>query len=547
MKATTTLIRTISLILALCLLSSPGFAQSGGLADSNALAYEKALEMLTTSSLTDGNKLVDIRLQFEQAGSYLFGEEYRSFVEAMIILQGEDIQSYDIALSIIRRINSNGSFTSDYYGHLGKSVERILPDLDKLIQYIRARKLEAYEDWEGAIVLYDAYPELDAVTRAVDLSNRLNNEKYTRAIELLQVGSIKAFQQAAGMFEALDDYRDSANKLEECLKRIEGFATPTPKRIPTPGPTKVPTPAPTPVLQPPTSISISITHESLNLRWTLGSGVQKCNIYRANSVDGSYILIATVLGTEYKDNDVDVGETYYYRLSSIKDNTESSVSITRAARLPKPTPTKKPTSTPSLPKVGDTVTFGHYEQDNIITNGKELIAWRVLAIEDGKALLISVSNLDCQPYNNEYKSVTWETCSLRGWLNNSFLNAAFSQAQRDAIVTTRLMNDKNSHYGTSGGKVTWDRVFLLSETEVNRLFSNESDSIARNTPYAIARGASTKGTEANLWWLRSPGKNNKFAYFVNYRGAIYLDGASVNYEYAAVRPVLFIDLSSIIL
>lgn len=76
-------------------------------------------------------------------------------------------------------------------------------------------------------------------------------------------------------------------------------------------------------------------------------------------------------------------------------------------------------------KPGDTVFLGTYEQDNNTSNGKEDIAWRVLSTSDDKILVISDKVLDCQPYNTSDADVTWETCSLRKWLNNDFLNAAF--------------------------------------------------------------------------------------------------------------------------
>ena len=46
------------------------------------------------------------------------------------------------------------------------------------------------------------------------------------------------------------------------------------------------------------------------------------------------------------------------------------------------------------------------------------------------ALKKKKKNLDCQPYNEEYDSVTWETCTLRAWLNGPFLNAAFTRTQQ---------------------------------------------------------------------------------------------------------------------
>ena len=60
--------------------------------------------------------------------------------------------------------------------------------------------------------------------------------------------------------------------------------------------------------------------------------------------------------------------------------------------------------------VNDHVFFGHYEQDNDLTNGAEAIEWRVLKVENGEALLISQYALDSQPYNEKYAVALWSEC-----------------------------------------------------------------------------------------------------------------------------------------
>ena len=94
-------------------------------------------------------------------------------------------------------------------------------------------------------------------------------------------------------------------------------------------------------------------------------------------------------------------------------------------------------------KVGDYIKFGAYEQDSDTSNGKEEIEWLVLEVKDGKALVISKYALDCKPYNESYTEVTWETCTLRSWLNNDFINAAFSAVEKTMIPTVTVSVDKN--------------------------------------------------------------------------------------------------------
>lgn len=82
----------------------------------------------------------------------------------------------------------------------------------------------------------------------------------------------------------------------------------------------------------------------------------------------------------------------------------------------------------------ETVLFGSYEQDGDAANGKEPIEWLVLARDGDKALLLSKYALDHQSFMPFYEPVTepftWESCSLRQWLNSTFLNAAFSAEEQ---------------------------------------------------------------------------------------------------------------------
>ena len=205
--------------------------------------------------------------------------------------------------------------------------------------------------------------------------------------------------------------------------------------------------------------------------------------------------------------------------------------------------------------VGDTFIFGSYEQDNNTSNGKEEVEWLVLAKENGRILVISKYALDCRPYNTEHAHVTWETCSLRKWLNGTFLNTAFSESERILIPSVVVNADKNPDYSTSSGNNTNDQVFLLSVTEASKYFSSDTVRQCQGTNYCYAQGA-YKGSNGNCWWwLRSPGQSSYSAANVSYVGAIkssgqydrqfgssYTVSSSVKGSDGAVRPALWIDL-----
>ena len=192
-------------------------------------------------------------------------------------------------------------------------------------------------------------------------------------------------------------------------------------------------------------------------------------------------------------------------------------------------------------KAGDYVFFGTYEQDNNTSNGKEDVEWLVLEVKDGKALVVSKYALDCKQYNTSSTDVTWETCTLRKWLNNDFINAAFSGYEKAMIPTVTVSADKNPNNSTNPGNATQDQVFLLSITEANKYFGSDSARQCKPTDYAVANGTWESGSGNCWWWLRSPGVIQGYAAHVYDDGDVYENGNNVIGD-IAVRPALWISL-----
>ncbi|MCM1245455.1 MAG: DUF6273 domain-containing protein [Roseburia sp.] len=195
----------------------------------------------------------------------------------------------------------------------------------------------------------------------------------------------------------------------------------------------------------------------------------------------------------------------------------------------------------------DCVYFGSYWQSD--TNGdgvadqndeKEPIKWRVLSVDGDDAFLLADRNLDVQEYDDtEEEEVTWETCTMRSWLNGTFLNNAFNESEQEAIKVTDVVNEDNSEYGTEGGNDTQDKVYLLSLSEVMNpeygFGSVESDNNTRkavNTSYVAAGGEINVMMESagntDDWWLRSPGGISDIASLVGSCGYVYKDGNDVH-------------------
>jgi hypothetical protein len=190
-------------------------------------------------------------------------------------------------------------------------------------------------------------------------------------------------------------------------------------------------------------------------------------------------------------------------------------------------------------------TFGSYE-------------WLVLAVENDRVLLVTKDALDMRAFNEEAAEVTWETCSLRSWLNDEFYNQ-FTAEEQEQIAETVVVNEDNSEYGTVGGNTTEDKVFLLSLAEVEQYFANDAARLAglnmaraeaeiRAEELAAKLGASSENVltalteyEGMVWWvLRSPGSNGNCA-GIRDDGSIDKNGDSVTGDFA-VRPALWLKL-----
>ena len=185
-------------------------------------------------------------------------------------------------------------------------------------------------------------------------------------------------------------------------------------------------------------------------------------------------------------------------------------------------------------EVGDNIPFGKY-------------LWRVLKIKDGKALLLSDRIIENRKYNESNTNVTWETCTLRRYLNEEFYNS-FSASEKAMIAETRISNNKNPRYGTNGGNDTNDKIFLLSLEEVVKYFgdsgqlNNISERKSLSDQYNSARIAQDGRGTATWWWLRSPGSFSAYAANVLYDGTVDVFGDFVRSGSGGVRPALWMNL-----
>ncbi len=164
-----------------------------------------------------------------------------------------------------------------------------------------------------------------------------------------------------------------------------------------------------------------------------------------------------------------------------------------------------------------------YEKQTTLNFGK--YEWRILDMKGSKALVISKDVLFKKKYNDEHSNVTWETCTLRNYLNNDFYNTAFSKEEKELIAMRWRGNPDNSKYGTKGGDNTEDYIFLLCIDEANSYFKADKDRSCGES-----------------WVLRSPGSSQNYAAFVRRDGSLSDSGYDVDYG-DGVRPALWLDLN----
>lgn len=210
--------------------------------------------------------------------------------------------------------------------------------------------------------------------------------------------------------------------------------------------------------------------------------------------------------------------------------------------------------------VYDCVWFGRYPQSDATGRKYESIKWRVLSVSGDDIFLISDKSLDCQPFTkvlyqktdeDEYEEVTWKYCTLRTWLNGTFMNNAFSRTERAAIKTKVIKTEldpgsdkyssKNFEYKTS------DKVYLLSEADVDNAAYGlyiVGNNLGQSTAYAKSNGAKSYDG-SSYWWLRSPSSRVDSKVMQGTSVSWYYDNAGfAACTTVAVTPVMHIKKSS---
>ena len=242
--------------------------------------------------------------------------------------------------------------------------------------------------------------------------------------------------------------------------------------------------------------------------------------------------------------------------------------------------------------VADKLFMGLFEQDDEDTE-PEPIEWRILTVEDGKALVLSEYILTKGSYFNpewiKYKYTYWaESCvaatssknywgskpadpsrlfgdltpesvpqgwygergpeanifyvHARYWCNEIFYKENLSAEEQERVILSHLTNSDNPYFHTEGGPDSDDYVFFLSLEEMDAYLPTSEDRKAALTTHAYNIPLEY-GTNDSYYWMRGTGENLFSALMVWGRGGVIAyNGADVGHNNIGYRPAMWITV-----
>lgn len=186
-------------------------------------------------------------------------------------------------------------------------------------------------------------------------------------------------------------------------------------------------------------------------------------------------------------------------------------------------------------QIGNTVYYdkGNKEWkkfDKSLKSAGEILTWVVLDNNGKAALLLSEKGLCGKSFHDKSEDATWDTCSLREWLNKDFKEKFLVIKNNDKIETD--LRDKIDE--TRGG------VFCLSHQDVEKYFKDKLKDYKKCMMANENIGTVwTKGGNCN-YWLRDEGGIDRTAKYIDFDGNE-KSALKTNTD-IAVRPAFWIKL-----
>ena len=157
----------------------------------------------------------------------------------------------------------------------------------------------------------------------------------------------------------------------------------------------------------------------------------------------------------------------------------------------------------------EVVTYGVYDD--------QPINWYVLKKDEDKTLLIAdrvIRKMSVRNWKEGHNS-TWAISDIREYLNGLFYNHAFSDDEKDGIISTTVKD---------GGEETNDKVILLTSEQARTYFPSNR---------------SRKPVDGGEWWLLDNGPLDIYKRKVNNKGSAYDYQSGI--EPCGVRPAIWVS------
>jgi len=478
-------------------------------------------------------KLGDFRDSKEMAEKSRLSYNESKYASAIQAMQAE---KYEEALQVFRSI-------SDYKD----SADQIAACQEAILEkkYTAAIDLMQAEKYGDAILLFEGMIDYKDSKEKIDQCSALKSEKqYIAATAAMRAGD---FQQAMKLFHALDNYKDAHQLYLQCKTGDQQICYTNAKQLME----EENYLAAIPLFEKASTFKDS----RAQLKQCKALLYEKAESYMAQGDYSATLAAYRALGTYKNVNQL------------LKTNAQLI-----AAQLKEC-------------KRGDIITFGVYPKND--TAG---IDWLVLSVSADQVLLISRQILDVRPFHEGTKAadevISWETCSLRAWLNDTFYNTAFSSELKNLIQLSTVNNSLYSNHDIStyfnntqdvihltinreqldamSGNTTQDHLFLLSEKEVDTHLggniawlglagmNTKGDDAAQRV--ATAKTTSIASVYAKLnslsiaaqrnkdgWWLRSANVDHVARSVVNVHGGISYSRDET--AYYGVRPAMWVKLN----
>lgn len=216
--------------------------------------------------------------------------------------------------------------------------------------------------------------------------------------------------------------------------------------------------------------------------------------------------------TSYENADFNTAMSHFSTIRGFKDTEQKLYQIEQTAL--------------KYAEVGDIVFYGRYNINTDLTRSKYApIEWIVVKRDTENVILIAKHCLTAMAYDSQTTNVDWRKCGLNNWLNSTFYDSAFSNNEKECIITNASLKSN---------------VYIFDETEISKYLTTNELKIAKATDYAVSQGIQVAENGNSCWWIRKSDKNGKLYPILSTgeKG----DSLYAANDFVGVRPVIEVKI-----